>query len=208
MLDKSFKGIVIPPLVDTPEGREAVRKGHRGGKDYCFLTDIKGMACECIGAGRNCCDCIACLNRGDARHKREVFKEYDRLYPVEEVMPELKSGMIVRKDAPKSFSQYFFLVSKRDGHSFIGYRMEEGVGACFRLAAPCILSRNDKDISAVYGDLDLHYFDTEWVLKILQGSKRYLLWERPDPVREMTVDEISKVLGYKVKVVGSEKADD
>lgn len=35
-----------------------------------------------------------------------------------------------------------------------------------------------------------------------------LLWKCPDPIKEMTVDEISKALGYKVKVVGSEKADD
>ena len=31
---------------------------------------------------------------------------------------------------------------------------------------------------------------------------------KPSPAKEMTVDEISKALGYKVKVVGSEKADD
>jgi hypothetical protein len=207
-LDKSFKGVIIPPLADTPEGREAVRKGHRGDKDYCFIADIKYMTSECLKAKRRCDDCIACLNCGDARRKREVFKEYDRRYPVEGAMPELKPGMIVRKDMPKSFSQYFFLVSKRDDHSFICYRMEAEERTCFRLAAPCILSRNDKDISAVYCDLDLSYFDTERVLKILQGSKRYLLWEKPDPVKEMTVDEISKALGYKVKVVGSEKADD
>jgi hypothetical protein len=39
-------------------------------------------------------------------------------------------------------------------------------------------------------------------------SGEYVIWKNPDPVKEMTVDEISKALGYKVKVVGSEKADD
>ena len=204
MLEKCFKGFIIPPLADTPEGREAVRKGHRGEEDYCFLSGVKTMARECIGAKRRCDMCIACLNSGDARLKREAFKEYDRRHPAKGSvdMPELKSGMIVRT---RGGCFYLVVVGRKD--DVVAYRCRLDFGSLF-IADAVYFQADDPDIDAVYDEEGLHWFLPAVIVDILNGSERHLLWKRLDPVKEMTVDEISKALGYKVKVVGSEKADD
>ena len=221
MAEKTFKGFVIPPLVDTPKGREAVRRGHRGDKDCCFLADVKCMRDECIEAKRSCHGCIACLNCGDARRKREVFKEYDRRYPVgrESGVPKLLCGTVIKLD-----NGSYYLI---EGPA--GVPVEEAGNVCVTR-----LSHKEKNfdifinhrevlqsyfpgnnVVAVYGlrgFLDGKYaaLSTGDLHSILngRGEATMLLWKRPDPVKEMTVDEISKALGYKVKVVGSEKADD
>jgi hypothetical protein len=220
MLEKCFKGFIIPPLADTPEGREAVRRGHRGDKDYCFLSDVKCMAHECIEAKRRCGMCIACLNSGDARLKHEAFKEYDRRHPVKGKVdvPRLLCGTVVKLD-----NGVHYLIEGPAGVP---------VGEAGDVCIACI-SHKEKNfgifincrevlqsyfpvdrVVAVYGlrgILDGKYaaLSVGDLHDILNGkTDPLLLWKKPDPVKEMTVDEISKALGYKVKVVGSEKADD
>lgn len=214
-LEKSFKGFIIPPLADTPEGREAVRKGHQGNKDYCFLSDVKCMTHECIEAKRRCSDCIACLNCGDARRKREVFKEYDRLYPAKGKgdMPELKSGMIVEHEN----GDFFFLEERRsDKELFLVMRFHHSIEGVVLTGRTHFTGRDLENLRKravrVYADVrfegEVHHFIYEEIVSIVTGknaeSGDYVIWKKPDPVKEMTVDEISKALGYKVKVVGNE----
>lgn len=220
MLEKCFRGFIIPPLADTPEGREAVRKGHRGDKDYCFLTDVKSMMCECIGAKRSCALCIACLNNGDARLKREAFKEYDRRHPVERggsEVPELKPGMIVEHEN----GDFFFLEERRsDKELFLVMRFHYSFAGVTLTGRGPFTNRDLESLRKravrVYADVrfggEVLHFIYEDIVSIVSGenagSGDYVIWERPAPVKEMTVDEISKALGYKVKVVGSEKVND
>jgi len=84
-------------------------------------------------------------------------------------------------------------------------------------------------VALVDGKIELHNLSADWslipeaiqevyswctgfpehhqLLGLLQHGKTIslLVWERPEDIREMTVDEISKELGYKVKVVGEQK---
>ena len=202
---KFFRGIVIPPLADTPEGREAVRRGYEGASTYCFLADVKNMVGECSEAGRCCHNCIACLNSGDERRKREVFEQYDREIPVKGRggMPELKPGMVVRV----GFGEYYLIVSDRKSDC-VAYRYAKNDSGGLLLRDVRSFEGGDPSIEAVYGDTVLKWLSPHNLAGILRGDERYRIWKRPDPVKEMTVDEISEALGYKVKVVGSEKADD
>ena len=205
MAEKTFKGFIIPPSADTPEGREAVRKGYRGNNDYCFLSDVKCMAKECVEAERRCNGCIACLNSGDEHLKREAFEEYDRRFPVKGGrggMPELKPGMVVRTS-----KEYYYLVVVGRKDDVVAYRCRLDFGSLF-IAEAVSFQADDPCIDAVYDEGNLHWFIPAVIVDILRGSERHRIWKRPAPVKEMTVDEISKALGYEVKVVGSEKADD
>lgn len=215
-LDKSFKGFVIPPLADTPEGREAVRKGHRNADDCCFLAGVQCIMGECVRAKRCCSGCIACLNFGDAAAKRKVFKEYDRLFPVkgEGDVPELRCGTVV-----KSKSGQYFLIGGASGRLvretpevLVDLITLGRAGEVITAArAPMPVDFVERGIDAIYADRNgdrFTYLGATDLAQILQGNEKFLIWKRPDPVKEMTVDEISKALGYKVKVVGSEKADD
>ena len=207
MLEKCFKGFIIPPLADTPEGREAVREGHQGARDYCFLSEVKCMTQECIGAKRSCDRCIACSNDGDARRKREAFEEYDRRYPVEGAMPELKSGMIVEM----CDGAFLHLVSAGgDLLAEIVFPTEPGRYGV-RRREPLIPDCVAPDfVARVWAPpRQRGYFTCPEICSALRGALvTCIVWKKPTPAKEMTVDEISKALGYKVKVVGSEKADD
>jgi hypothetical protein len=216
MSEKCFKGLIIPPLVDTPEGRKAVRRGHQSIKDYCFLSEVKCMVYECIGAERRCGTCIACLNRGDERRKREVFKEYDLRHPVEEKagMPKLCCGTVVKMKN----GQYFLIegtagepASRTSGAIVDLISLGEAGGVTTTIRAPMPVDFAERGIDAIYADRNgdgFIYLGATDLARILQGDEKFLIWKRPDQVKEMTVDEISKALGCKVKVVGSEKADD
>jgi hypothetical protein len=62
--------------------------------------------------------------------------------------------------------------------------------------------QNDKHVVKVYRKSLANGFDQTDLYSIQQGcAQRYVIWEKQQ-VREMTVDEISKELGYTVKVVG------
>ena len=64
----------------------------------------------------------------------------------------------------------------------------------------------DKDLPESFS-IDKVYISRAIVLKhLFESSSLELIWERPkeEPVKEMTVAEIEKELGYKVKVVAEE----
>ncbi len=199
MMEKMFKGFVIPPLVDTPEGRKCVREGYQLKRNRCFVSAHLGT---CGASGRSCSRCLACINCGDAAFKREVFEQYDREFPIEGMMPELKPGMIIQTS-----KGYYYLVVVGRKEDVVAYRCSLDFGSLF-ISDAVSFQADDPDIDAVYKEEDLHWFFPAVIVDILRGSERHRIWKRTAPAKEMTVDEISKALGYKVKVVGSEKADD
>jgi hypothetical protein len=117
-------------------------------------------------------------------------------------MPELKPGMIVHKSKG---GYYLVVVERKD--DVVAYRCSLDFGSLF-ISEAVSFQAEDPDIDAVYDERGTHWFMPAIIVDILRGSGRHRIWKRPDPVKEMTVDEISRALGYKVKVVGSEKVDD
>jgi len=59
------------------------------------------------------------------------------------------------------------------------------------------------DIMKVWGLIDnTEHYDEVFTTKV---EHRKLLWSREPEAKKMTVDEISKLLGYKVEIVGESK---
>ena len=130
---------------------------------------------------------------------------------------ELKPGMVLRYDkrdcdgAAIVDGYMLYLRSSSDGF-LEGYDLEMRDGgravALFRAS----LNVRESAVSAVYGWEDGQMFPAYELAYIVspdpggmnQAFRRLVtVWERHEPVHEMTVDEISKALGYKLKVVGS-----
>ena len=209
-MEKTFKGFVIPPVVDTPEGRKCVREGYQLKRNNCFVGDI-GL---CTG-GRPCRECIACINSGDAVRKREVFEQYDRSYPLPGRFEEFLKPGVLLKTAQGNF--YLWLGGKHEEAYLVGVTdlPEEGPRLVVEGVETKFLKYHTDDVEEVIGSniSGQEAVSADSVMCIMGGSCTLLakaLWVKPKPapVKEMTVDEISKALGYKVKVVGSEKADD
>lgn len=203
---KKFKGYVIPSEVDTEKGRELVRQGYLGKRHRCFLTSDFMPECE----GVACCECIACINLGDSARKRKVFEEYDRRYPTEDFMSELKPGMII-----KTVHGDFFLWIGGDCKERykLSLRTAEREFSTVALDSIATDSFSSAEVAAVFADPlpGTPAVRPSAIIALLKGEDSGFarcVWKRPEPVKEMTVDEISKALGYKVKVVGNEKADD
>jgi hypothetical protein len=59
----------------------------------------------------------------------------------------------------------------------------------------------------IYREDDGDVFGASTLKSIMHKGFRdsdWLFWKKPEPVKEMTVDQISEALGYTVKVVGNE----
>lgn len=109
------------------------------------------------------------------------------------VMPELKFGDVVKWDD----GSYGIVTKTRI------YLLGEMDGLVTAMGIHH--TRTEKPIVRIYrrGDFGFDQEDLRWIYDGCLPSERmhYILWERPE-VREMTVDEISKELGYTVKVIG------
>lgn len=203
---KRFKGYIIPPDVDTKKGREIARQGYRGERHRCFLTPEFPLKCE----GVSCYECIACINIGDPVRKHEVFEEYDRRYPAEDSMPELKPGMIIKT----VHGDFFLWVGGGHKQRYkLSLRTAEREFSTVALDSTATDSFFPAEVAAVFADPTpgAPAVHPSAIIALLNGRDPGLaccVWKRPEPVKEMTVDEISKALGCKVKVVGNEKADD
>ena len=57
----------------------------------------------------------------------------------------------------------------------------------------------------IHRDPDTGVFAAYDLLRIIQGKAQQYLYWKEDTVKEMTVDQISKELGYTVKVIGNGK---
>lgn len=222
-----FRGYFIPSLLDTPSGRETAQAMYRGEIENSCAAGGYLPDGECMGV--RCAWCLVCLNCGDEGVKRKVFKEYIRKYPLIEGsksagvhLPELLGGTVLQLDT----GEYIYIegpvgvpVGKAGEHICASLLRVSPAGDLvisshyvfpLRSGEPC------STVVAIHGYKarttgDILYLDCEELKSIVSGKSgdRYLIWEKPEEAtKEMTVDEISKALGYKVKVVGSEKADD
>ena len=127
---------------------------------------------------------------------------------IQREMPEIESGMVLELQ-PRELKEYestFMLVTYVNGKEIVGYKVERDpytVKDQVLLTTRVAVTPN-LEIVNIYDTGD-GTFPVERLLEILDGDidLEYLVWEGR-PVREMTVDEISKELGYKVKVIGND----
>lgn len=117
-------------------------------------------------------------------------------------LSDLKSGQQVVKI--RNGERY--LVLKNDKHflNFIGIDKRLGDEMSYDDNMLYLFGDHDKDIVAVYDIMVSGYgIDLQHILK--QGLGLKLVWKRKEEVKEMTLDEVNKVLqdtkGFKVKIV-------
>ena len=124
-------------------------------------------------------------------------------------LPKIESGMVLELQ-PRNLKEYestFMLVTYVNGEEIVGYIIDTDATSSYD--RPTLISRiavtPDLEIVNIY-DTDDGTFPTKRLLEILDGDidLEYLVWEGR-PVREMTVEEIEKELGYKVKVIGNDR---
>lgn len=186
---KTYKGFAVPELLDTEKGRAFVNE--------IFKRKVAWIGCALAGCGQcsrgdTCGPCICNLSSGGT-YRRQALEEYVRKYAG---VPELEPGDIVR------IGDRFYLHIQ---HNRV-YRVQDNYVFDINFSQPETI--NNMVVEAVYRKVGGLYTLSE-IKAILRGSyEEEPYWKRHEPVKEMTVDEISKALGYKVKVVGDEKADD
>lgn len=200
---KTYKHVAVPPGVDS--NLETLRAAVTKRVDGCiFNATLRPFVGEVGCSSINCPSCIC------SRMHRDLLKEYlskaeKESSTEEQIKAVLKPGMILRTRA----GAFFLWIG---GVREEAYLLEH-VNGCVALKDCETLRGRYDSVDAVYA----HHSSTTPALAafslvaLMQGiydpyTRR--VWKRPEPVKEMTVDEISKALGYKVKVVGNEKADD
>lgn len=221
---QTYKGLYVPPKVTKAENQVALRKTFnrlisRGAVGKCVvahtLTSLEGKPCP-LGTSCATCICDTC----NADQFREFMDEYfgKEENKGEENMEKairrvLKPGMILKTNA----GEFFMWIG---GPRSEAYELELAVGG------PCSYDKHIRvresitDFSS-FSKVDAVFTDVaetapairvQCIIELMQGRAVEpfvrCAWKRPEPVKEMTVDEISKALGYKVKVVGNEKTDD
>lgn len=135
---------------------------------------------------------LPCIEK--KHEKKDALKEKEKEMIKNEMMPELQFGDVVKCD-----EMGYMLVGNTAAYPLMavdglygpqGTRVElkrilDGPYFPLRLYRTGASGFNQHALKAIYNDL----------------GGGYIIWERP-AVKEMTVDEISKELGYTVKVVG------
>ena len=207
---KTYKHVAVPLGVDrNPETlRAAMARGVKG----CVFN-----ATPCTIGDAGCID-VTCQNCICDHTHRDLLKEYLNKAEKENSMEEqikaiLKPGMIIRTVS----GQFFLWIG---GSNEEAYRLEHvngRIALCdcdsLPISGSLLPGGGDDEADVVYA---YHNSANPAVavcslVNLMQGKYdpyTHRVWKRPEPVKEMTVDEISKALGYKVKVVGNEKADD
>jgi hypothetical protein len=110
--------------------------------------------------------------------------------------PELRAGDVVcTEDTP------WTMVVNHDEDGFWGYAVEGRTLTSVAVRSPLELIveiYRAPDGSGIFGDGEL--------AKLVNSRpEKWRVWKRENSVKEMTVDEISKALGYEVKVVGNDR---
>ena len=121
-------------------------------------------------------------------------------------MPEIEPGMVVKINTGTRECYCLVLIPGTPELGFTGHLLEfrdkSDFGACVTLeyTARCEYRRILEVFGNPYGATYPAVLSASAIQKIFRGNTEYLLWKR-QVVKEMTVDEISKALGYEVKVV-------
>lgn len=219
MAPTRYAGFDVPAM--THKGlKKLVDSFNAGEQDICDDTapEVDCMRVSCSG-------CILYPHGGDKEARAKAFADYARAKGFEinrnggtasQGMPEIKPGMLVR-----STQGFFYLCAFRSAREYVFYQLvgtEWGTQLVDHRAIP-----HDQDnafawVENIYYDerfgVSRSWLPSSYIRSIVHSDGKKVPcahWHRPKGttvVKEMTVDEISKALGYKVKVVGNEKADD
>lgn len=129
---------------------------------------------------------------------------------MQEKMPEIKPGMLVKVPHIVGDGVDWVLVVRADGVYVSGVHIKTAMwqDGTRNLAIETMTGFCIKDILEVYDysfpGMPTEVMSTALIWDIVCGKEgvrdRYCIW-RKIPVREMTVSEISRALGYDVKVV-------
>ena len=199
MKTETFKGCEIPERL-TIEGCEAAISYGKSGKstrNLCCAIHAHGASLGCFGIF--CGHCIL------GRENIGTLIEYASSLREPGSMPELNPGMLIQKDT----GEYILVVS-----AAYGYRVTlEGNSVVIETKDSSVLSES-RIVKVWYGadepSVALHSDKIRYILRSNGGIPSAVrCWVRPKPAaKKMTVDEVSKALGYTVEIVGNEKADD
>lgn len=205
-----FKGYIVPSGLDGKKLRAAADKFNAADSSYGWCCGVGGL--DCVGVG--CAECLLCDNHGDAESKRVAFARFleSRGIPVTRPgygsansnMPELKPGMLIQGDT----GDYILVVS-----SAWGYQVA--------LKENFVVIETQRDVPSESRIVKVWYWADDPSVALHAGQIREIFrsdgvypravrcWVRPKPAaKKMTVDEVSRALGYTVEIVGNEKADD
>ena len=197
---KKYKGFIVPNDTDTCLSEQV----------DAFNRDAACCAgLPCLARPTVCAECLFSRSVPENKEKRRAaFIEYatehgyvfnertEQLAKVNE-MPALKPGMVV---VFRDGDVHLMVTSNR------GYKLE-AVGSHVCLGED--FEPESSEIQRIYHivlDYSPRWPDYTTLYDICNGSDaydEYIVWERPS-VKEMTVDEISKALGYEVKVIGND----
>lgn len=121
-------------------------------------------------------------------------------------MPELEPGMVVKVNTGTRECYCLVLIPGNPEFGFIGHLLEfrdkSDFGACVTLeyTARYDYSRILEMFGNPYRAACPGVLSAQAIQRIFRGNTGYLAWKR-QAVKEMTVDEICKELGYEVRVV-------
>lgn len=215
-----YAGFDVPAM--TPEGlKKVVGRFNKGKTNLCSDT-FPAVNCDRI----HCSTCILhgeVYCGGDNEARAKAFADYARAKGFETTrsgdtasqgMPEIETGMVVRL----TDGRFYLCVVKNENETVLHElrKGDRGVGFVANMHR-CFQGRVDilhSLITDVYYDgCSRPWLPPSLIVRIVESGGTKVAcahWHRPEEpvVKEMTVDEIEKALGYKVKVVGNEKADD
>lgn len=215
-----YAGYEVPEM--SVEGMKRVVENFNAGcidicEDTADCVDCTGVACS------NCI--LNTHNHGKHKRRAEAFADYARSKGFEitrteatasEPLPEIEAGIIYESEGR------LFIVGGAVSDGWIVYPLGKGrilpepqyQGSIeLRYMFKCgMISRVFTDggptPSAWLTRSQIEAIVDNDEAQMAHTKVRVWKWkEPPKPVREMTVDEISKALGVKVKVVGNEKTD-
>lgn len=198
MKTETFKGCEIPRDLTLRQCVAAIFYGKSGNSgNLCGGVHARGEAVSC-GYIR-CRDCI--LGQGNLN----TLIEYVSSPRKPDNMPELKPGMAIL--LPDMVTRGY--VCEVTGNEVVAYKMLPGARYGVELVK-IIRCRRDAVSKVWYRTGDNRSPLTLDDLRAIMGVDGYKTiavaeWTR---MKKLTVDEISKLLGYTVEIVGSEKADD
>lgn len=182
---EKFKGYTVPR--------------HHEPADYCDTVEQLRQDC-CWGCNASisvaCSDCIFCAD--DAMLEEFAREKGYGMFGKKKNnnLPVLKAGDVVHCEDGR-----WVLVINSDENGIWGYLVEgTTIDGCSQH-----LSRGR--IEEIYRIADHTGIFGRGELAELVNSRpeKWRVWKRENSVKEMTVDEISKALGYEVKVVGNDR---
>ena len=206
---KTYKHLAVPSGVDR--NLETLRAAAARGVKGCAFNATPCVHADAGCVGINCSDCIC-----DRTHRNFLIEylnkaEAEREHIMEEqIKALLKPGMIIRT----VHGGFRLWVGGGRGEMYqLSLRNVERELNTVVLDSILTDSFFPREVAAVFADAscDAPAVRPSAIVALLNGKDSEFVrcvWKRPEPAKEMTVDEISKALGYKVKVVGNEQADD